>query len=195
MAKLVPMNLQYFADPDGGGEGGQGGEPTPPTPPAGGAQVDVDEVKANARADFLKDLGVDDEDSLKEILNAHNEQIKANQTELEGAKGELEKTNGKLTKESQRANDAEFKLAAFIKGTKEDSLDDLKVLAEAEIAGKKAKSVDEAIDHVLERNPQFKSEAGTKSAVADQNITGGNGTGAGEHAISADDLNQYRIAR
>lgn len=193
MAELLPMNLQYFADPDGGGEGGQGGDTTPSTPPAGGDQVNVDEVKATARAEFLKDLGVDDEDSLKEILNAHNEQIKANQTELEGAKGELEKANGKLTKESQRANDAEFKLAAFLKGTKADSLDDLKVLAEAEISGKKAKSVDEAIDHVLERNPQFKGENEAKTAVVNNNITGG--SGKSEHAISADDLNQYRIAR
>lgn len=188
----MPMNLQFFADNGGdGGDGAEGGEQTPPTPPAGGEIVDVEALQSKAKADFLASLGVTDEDSLKGILEDHNKAVAANQSELESAQGNLTKANDKLGKETSRADAAEAKLAMVTKGVAEDNFGDVLVLANAEVAGKKAKTIDEAIDNVIGRNPQFAGEsAKPKSAVVDQNITGVQASG---HKINVEDLNAGRI--
>ena len=175
----LPMDLQYFAE---GGEGGDGGG------------VDVNEIQADARSELLKSLGVENEDDLQNIIKSHNEQKAANQSELESAKDNLEKTNTKLDKANQRADNAESQLPAFKKGVSADHLTDVLVLAKAAINGKTAKDIDEAIDQVLERNPQFKDEpANGKVAVAEHNISGGGSTKA--PVVDTEKLNQFRITK
>lgn len=131
------------------------------------------------RASVLKDLGVDDLDSLKSIVEDHNKQVAANQTELEAAKANFEKTNTALGKANARAEVAEAKLAAFQMGVANDHLSDALALAKADMADKAkgVKTIDEALKGVLARNPAFKGEQAAQTnadgtAVADQNLGG-----------------------
>ena len=74
------------------------------------------------RASMLKDIGIDNFDSLKSIVEDHNKQIAANQTELEAAKTNFEKANTALGKANSRAEAAEAKLSAFHLGVSNDHL-------------------------------------------------------------------------
>lgn len=179
---LKNIKLRLFDADDGGGNGG--GEPTPPTPntdqttptPASGANtIDTEKVAAEARASFLKDLGVDDADTLKDIIKSHNEQVTANQTKLEAAQTNLDKTAKTLSKETARADTAEAQLAAMKAGVDEAHLNDALALANADLAAKVngVKTIDEALTSVLERNPSFKGVEPQGTAVAGTNLGGG----------------------
>lgn len=177
------LKLRLFDADAGNGSGGDGGEQTPPTPneptpPAPTTTpVDAEKVAADARASFLKDLGVDDADALKDIIKSHNEQVTANQTKLEAAQTNLDKTNKTLSKETARANTAEAQLAAMKAGVDEAHLNDALALANADLAAKVngVKTIDEALTAVLERNPSFKGGAEPQgTAVAGANLGGGN---------------------
>lgn len=166
------LKLRLFDADAGNGNGG--GEQTPPAQNT--APVDTDKVAAEARASFLKDLGVDDADTLKDIIKSHNEQVTANQTKLEAAQTNLDKTTKTLSKETARADTAEAQLAAMKAGVDEAHLNDALALANADLAAKVngVKTIDEALTAVLERNPSFKG--GTESqgtAVAGANLGGG----------------------
>lgn len=180
---LKNIKLRLFDADDGGGNGG--GEPTPPTPntdqtpptPASGADtIDTEKVAAEARASFLKDLGVDDADTLKDIIKSHNEQVTANQTKLEAAQTNLDKTAKTLSKETARADTAEAQLAAMKAGVDEAHLNDALALANADLAAKAngVKTIADALASVLERNPSFKGGAESQgTAVAGTNLGGG----------------------
>lgn len=181
---LKNIKLRLFDADDGGGNGG--GEQTPPTPntdqtpptPASGADtIDTEKVAAEARASFLKDLGVDDADTLKDIIKSHNEQVTANQTKLEAAQTNLDKTAKTLSKETARADTAEAQLAAMKAGVDEAHLNDALALANADLAAKAngVKTIADALTSVLERNPSFKGGAESQgTAIAGANLGGGN---------------------
>lgn len=180
---LKNIKLRLFDADDGGGNGG--GEPTSPAPnidqtqptPASRADtVDTEKVAAEARASFLKDLGVDDADTLKDIIKSHNEQVTANQTKLEAAQTNLDKTAKTLSKETARADTAEAQLAAMKAGVDEAHLNDALALANADLAAKAngVKTIADALASVLERNPSFKGGAESQgTAVAGTNLGGG----------------------
>lgn len=180
---LKNIKLRLFDADDGGGNGG--GEPTPPTPntdqtpptPASGTDtIDTESVAAEARASFLKDLGVDDADTLKDIIKSHNEQVTANQTKLEAAQTNLDKTAKTLSKETARADTAEAQLAAMKAGVDEAHLNDALALANADLAAKAngVKTIADALASVLERNPSFKGGAEPQgTAIAGTNLGGG----------------------
>lgn len=76
-------------------------DPTPAPTPAPETQptpspVDTQRVASEARAEFLKSLGFDNEDDLKGLVEQHNKDVAANQSELEAKSTELDKVTGKL---------------------------------------------------------------------------------------------------
>lgn len=154
-------------------------EPVPVTDPVPTpTPIDTKQVATEARAELLKSLGFDNEDDLKGVVEQHNKDVAANQSALEAKSGELDKATSKLAKETSRADTAEAQVAALKQGVDADHLSDALALAKADLASKAngVKTIDEALAGVLERNPAFKGvEAAQGTAVAGQNLSGGQG--------------------
>ncbi|MCW6126935.1 hypothetical protein LDK41_07660 [Lactiplantibacillus plantarum] len=154
-------------------------EPVPVTDPVPTpTPIDTKQVATEARTELLKSLGFDNEDDLKGVVEQHNKDVAANQSALEAKSGELDKATSKLAKETSRADTAEAQVAALKQGVDADHLSDALALAKADLASKAngVKTIDEALTGVLERNPAFKSvEAAQGTAVAGQNLSGGQG--------------------
>ncbi|KZU55108.1 hypothetical protein [Lactiplantibacillus plantarum] len=154
-------------------------EPVPVTDPVPApTPIDTKQVATEARAELLKSLGFDNEDDLKGVVEQHNKDVAANQSALEAKSGELDKATSKLAKETSRADTAEAQVAALKQGVDADHLSDALALAKADLASKAngVKTIDEALAGVLERNPSFKGvEAAQGTAVAGQNLSGGQG--------------------
>ena len=115
---------------------------------------------------------------MKGVVEQHNKDVAANQSALEAKSGELDKATSKLAKETSRADNAEAQVAALKQGVDADHLSDALALAKADLASKAngVKTIDEALTGVLERNPAFKgAEAAQGTAVAGQNLSGGQG--------------------
>ncbi|MGA3460557.1 hypothetical protein [Lactiplantibacillus plantarum] len=154
-------------------------EPVPATDPVPTpTPIDTKQVAIEARTELLKSLGFDNEDDLKGVVEQHNKDVAANQSALEAKSGELDKATSKLAKETSRADTAEAQVAALKQGVDADHLSDALALAKADLASKAngVKTIDEALTGVLERNPAFKGvEAAQGTAVAGQNLSGGQG--------------------
>ncbi|EKP1542695.1 hypothetical protein [Lactiplantibacillus plantarum] len=154
-------------------------EPVPTTDPVPTpTPIDTEQVATEARTELLKSLGFDNEDDLKGVVEQHNKDVAANQSALEAKSGELDKATSKLAKETSRADTAEAQVAALKQGVDTDHLSDALALAKADLASKAngVKTIDEALTGVLERNPAFKGvEAAQGTAVAGQNLSGGQG--------------------
>ncbi|MGX9766972.1 hypothetical protein ACWYXE_12615 [Lactiplantibacillus argentoratensis] len=154
-------------------------EPVPTTDPVPTpTPIDTEQVATEARTELLKSLGLDNEDDLKGVVEQHNKDVAANQSALEAKSGELDKATSKLAKETSRADTAEAQVAALKQGVDTDHLSDALALAKADLASKAngVKTIDEALTGVLERNPAFKGvEAAQGTAVAGQNLSGGQG--------------------
>ncbi|MCA5598715.1 hypothetical protein LEQ35_09005 [Lactiplantibacillus argentoratensis] len=154
-------------------------EPVPVTDPVPTpTPIDTKQVATEARTELLKSLGFDNEDDLKGVVEQHNKDVAANQSALEAKSGELDKATSKLAKETSRADTAEAQVAALKQGVDADHLSDALALAKADLASKAngVKTIDEALTGVLERNPAFKGvEAAQGTAVAGQNLSGGQG--------------------
>ncbi|MGN5467834.1 hypothetical protein ACMAZN_13560 [Lactiplantibacillus plantarum] len=154
-------------------------EPVPTTDPVPTpTPIDTEQVATEARTELLKSLGFDNEDDLKGVVEQHNKDVAANQSALEAKSGDLDKATSKLAKETSRADTAEAQVAALKQGVDTDHLSDALALAKADLASKAngVKTIDEALTGVLERNPAFKGvEAAQGTAVAGQNLSGGQG--------------------
>lgn len=154
-------------------------EPVPTTDPVPTpTPIDTEQVATEARTELLKSLGFDNEDDLKGVVEQHNKDVATNQSALEAKSGELDKATSKLAKETSRADTAEAQVAALKQGVDADHLSDALALAKADLASKAngVKTIDEALTGVLERNPAFKGvEAAQGTAVAGQNLSGGQG--------------------
>ncbi|WP_249777592.1 hypothetical protein [Paenalkalicoccus suaedae] len=100
---FLPLNLQYFAEePAAEPQAPGAGEPTPeqPTqedqsqsqePTEKGGELSADEAKKMAEAEFLKSLGVDNFDTLKNTLAKHKEWEESQKTESEKLNDKLKR--------------------------------------------------------------------------------------------------------
>lgn len=203
-------NLFMLAPDSGAGTGAAGGDPAgapaePNSTPAGGDPAAVTppagSTTEDAQASLLADLGVDNLDSLKEIIKASNDAKAANQTDLENAKTDLDKANKSLGKETHRANVAEEQLAAYKQGVDETHINDALALARADMADKSKglKTIADALAGVLTRNPAFKGEGAQKvnpdgtNAIAGENVGGATSTGKSTLTEQIAQLNANRI--
>ncbi|PEQ09116.1 hypothetical protein [Bacillus toyonensis] len=171
--RLRLNEMQFFSE---GGENPlaapEGGEPNvtnpetthpatqepPAQPPVTFTQEQMDEAKQKQEAAFLKKLGVENLDQLKQTVNNWN-------THQESLKTEQEKTNEKLTTletQLQEKNESLFNLqaenAAIKSGiTEEKNLNAVITLAKTKISDDV--DITKAIEMVVEEFPHFKGVA------------------------------------
>nr|DAP91341.1 MAG TPA: Major capsid protein [Caudoviricetes sp.] len=99
--------------------------------------VDVERVKSNAVAEYLKSLGVEDSDTLKGIVTKAKEEEDKNKTDLEKSNETLTATTKELAAEREARQLADAKLAAIKLGANPKLVDDLVVIAKARATGDK----------------------------------------------------------
>lgn len=141
--------------------------------------VDIEGIKKTASQEALtqlfKKLGVDSADDLQKIIQAKQEADKANNTELENAQAELKKVNGSLDEKEKKINDLQAQNAVLKAGVSKDHIEDVTILAQAQVANGSAADFKTAVDDVLKRNPQFKNATQTGpdgTAIVPSNVGG-----------------------
>lgn len=99
--------------------------------------VDVEKVKGDAVAEYLKSLGVEDSESLQEIVKKAKEDEEANKTDLQKKDDALTATTKELVTEREARVIAEAKLSAIQLGAKPELVDDLVIVAKAKVTKEK----------------------------------------------------------
>ena len=95
--------------------------------------VDVEKVKGDAVAEYLKSLGVEDSESLQAIVKKAKEDEEANKTDLQKKDDALTATTKELVTEREARVIAEAKLSAIQLGAKPELVDDLVIVAKAKV--------------------------------------------------------------
>lgn len=95
--------------------------------------VDVEKVKGDAIAEYLKSLGVENSDSLQAIVKKAKEDEEANKTDLQKKDDALTATTKELVNEHEARVIAEAKLSAIQLGAKPELVDDLVIVAKAKV--------------------------------------------------------------
>ncbi|WP_270235230.1 hypothetical protein [Lacticaseibacillus suilingensis] len=204
-----PFYMAFVGTEGGGGApAGSPAEPAAPTDPAPAARTEPasgakggDPASTEpTQADLLKSLGVGSVEDLQGIIEAHNKAEEANHTDLENAKANLDKLTGKLSAADARAVNAEAQLAAFKQGVVEEHVDDALALARVALADKAnpAKTIDVALQSVLERNPAFKgdNQPGTNpdgTQAVSGNVAGNSAASKNDVRKQVEELNKFRI--
>lgn len=96
-------------------------------------KIDVEKVKGDAIAEYLKELGVEDGDTLKGIVTKAKEEEEKNKTDLEKSNDTLTATTKELVAEREARIIAEAKLSAIQLGAKPELVDDLVIIAKAKV--------------------------------------------------------------
>lgn len=95
--------------------------------------VDVEKVKGDAVAEYLKSLGVENSESLQAIVKKVKEDEEANKTDLQKKDDALTATTKELVTEREARVIAEAKLSAIQLGAKPELVDDLVIIAKAKV--------------------------------------------------------------
>lgn len=95
--------------------------------------VDVEKVKGDAIAEYLKSLGVENSDSLQAIVKKAKKDEEANKTDLQKKDDALTATTKELVNEREARVIAEAKLSAIQLGAKPELVDDLVIVAKAKV--------------------------------------------------------------
>lgn len=95
--------------------------------------VDIEKVKNEAIAEYLKELGVEDGDTLKGIVTKVKEEEEKNKTDLQKSNDTLTATTKELVAEREARIIAEAKLSAIQLGAKPELVDDLVIIAKAKV--------------------------------------------------------------
>lgn len=95
--------------------------------------IDTEKVKNDAIAEYLKELGVEDGDTLKGIVTKAKEDEEKNKTDLEKSNDTLTATTKELVAEREARIIAEAKLSAIQLGAKPELVDDLVIVAKAKV--------------------------------------------------------------
>ena len=113
-------------------------------------EVDVEKVKSDALAEFIKSLGVEDTDKLKQYVNSAREAEQADMTELEKANTTLTATTKALAEEKEARMMAEAKLSAIKAGVKPELVDDVVLIAKTKVTAEK--TIDAVIAEMKDSN-------------------------------------------
>lgn len=111
-------------------------------------EVNVEQVKKETLSEFLRELGVEDEESLRGIVTKSREDDEANKTELQKKDDALTATTKELATEREARIIAEAKLAAIELGAKPDLVNDLVIIAKSKVT--KDKDINAAIAEIKE---------------------------------------------
>lgn len=164
MRKRLPLNLQFFAEP-GGNDGDSGQEESA----GGGDDQDADEAdEAGEESSEKKYTEQDMEEAVKKRLarerrkwqrehqsNSNKSAEKLPAEKQEDDSGESEE----LRKEREKSSALELKWACLEHDVKRSCVDDVLALAKVYAGKEKDLDIEDAIDKVLEKYPQFKEGA------------------------------------
>lgn len=95
--------------------------------------IDVEKVKNDALADFLKSLGVEDTEKLKDIVTKQKEAEDANKTELQRSNDTLTETTKQLAAEREARMISDAKLEAIKQGARTELVEDLVIVAKSKV--------------------------------------------------------------
>ena len=95
--------------------------------------VDIEKTKSDAIAEYLKTLGVESDESLKDIVTKAKEAEEANKSDLQKKDDALTATTKELVEEKEARLIAEAKLSAIQLGAKPELVDDLVIVAKAKV--------------------------------------------------------------
>lgn len=95
--------------------------------------VDIEKTKSDAIAEYLKTLGVESDESLKDIVTKAKEAEEANKSDLQKKDDALTETTKELVAEKEARLIAEAKLSAIQLGAKPDLVGDLVIVAKAKV--------------------------------------------------------------
>ena len=132
------MNLQIFAEgsqPEGteGNEGSAEGMQKQENSTAGNEENKNQEQQNNtetfSKEEYLKELGVEDEDSIREYIKNKKKEEEQNLTDLQKVQRTLDATTKELAVERKARMQAEAKLQAIKDGAKTELVDDLVAVA------------------------------------------------------------------
>ena len=112
--------------------------------------VDVEKVKNDALAEFVKSLGVENAEKLKRYVNSAREAEQAGMTELEKANTTLTATTKALAEEKEARTMAEAKLSAIKAGVKPELVDDVVLIAKTKVTSEK--TIDAVIAEMKDSN-------------------------------------------
>lgn len=109
-------------------------------------EVDVEAVKEQAVKDYMKSLGIEDDEKLKCIVTKAKEDEERNKTDLEKKDDVIKETTRQLVEEREARQIAEAKLAAIKLGAKPEAVDDLVVIAKSRVT--KDKDINKVIAEI-----------------------------------------------
>lgn len=109
-------------------------------------EVDVEAVKEQAVKDYMKSLGIEDDEKLKGIVTKAKEDEEKNKTDLEKKDDVIKETTRQLVEEREARQTAEAKLAAIKLGAKPETVDDLVVIAKSRVT--KDKDINKVISEI-----------------------------------------------
>lgn len=109
-------------------------------------EVDVEAVKEQAVKDYMKSLGIEDDEKLKGIVTKAKEDEEKNKTDLEKKDDVIKETTRQLVEEREARQTAEAKLAAIKLGAKPEAVDDLVVIAKYRVT--KDKDINKVIAEI-----------------------------------------------
>ena len=112
----------------------------------GKPEVDVEAVKEQAVKDYMKSLGIEDDEKLKGIVTKAKEDEEKNKTDLEKKDDVIKETTRQLVEEREARQTAEAKLAAIKLGAKPEAVDDLVVIAKSRVT--KDKDINKVIAEI-----------------------------------------------
>ena len=113
-------------------------------------EVDVEKVKSDALAEFVKSLGVEDTDKLKQYVNSAKKAEQDGMTELEKVNTTLTATTKALAEEKEARTMAEAKLSAIKAGVKPELVDDVVLIAKTKVTSEK--TIDAVIAEMKDSN-------------------------------------------
>lgn len=109
-------------------------------------EVDVEAAKEQAVKDYMKSLGIEDDEKLKGIVTKAKEDEEKNKTDLEKKDDVIKETTRQLVEEREARQTAEAKLAAIKLGAKPEAVDDLVVIAKSRVT--KDKDINKVIAEI-----------------------------------------------
>lgn len=183
MSENIDNNVQGT----GGDDNTQNNDTNQQTSTQQNNNVDVEKVKGDAIAEYLKSLGVENSDSLQAIVKKAKEDEEANKTDLQKKDDALTATTKELVTEREARVIAEAKLSAIQLGAKPELVDDLVIVAKAKVTKEKdinavitemKDSINGKIYFVTDEDETNKKGTVTRSRVkktTEQNKQGTNG--------------------
>mgnify|MGYP001294448096 FL=1 len=126
-------NIDNNAQGTGGDDNTQNNDTNQQTSAQQNNNVDVEKVKGDAVAEYLKSLGVENSESLQAIVKKAKEDEEANKTDLQKKDDALTATTKELVTEREARVIAEAKLSAIQLGAKPELVDDLVIIAKAKV--------------------------------------------------------------